>query len=164
MVALVVVLERLLSYLVALSDKAQAHPNEEQSYLEPAILVFLAVFVLPMIFRSAAIICTLIDGYYTQICTSGLASVVFEKALNLPAGSAPQEEPLRAEGVAVRQWGPIWSSGSSSVWGLWGVFCPLRRPDVTNFGPMSAKSWPMSAKCPPHRGGVHKDPHKPAPL
>mmetsp|Transcript_18363 Transcript_18363/g.52566 ORF Transcript_18363/g.52566 Transcript_18363/m.52566 type:complete len:1618 (-) Transcript_18363:50-4903(-) len=92
MLGMVVVLEKFITYLAAMQVEQAAHPFEELSFMEPTMLVFFAAFAVPMVFRCASIFTKLVDGHYTQICTSALASVVFEKAMNLPVGSAPKQE------------------------------------------------------------------------
>lgn len=89
-VAQVVVLEIFLNHITAMSDYEAAHPEEPRNYLETSVLIFVGVFAVPMLYRSAAILTTLLDGYYTQILSAGLVSSVFEKAMSLPAGAAPR--------------------------------------------------------------------------
>eukprot|EP00435_Cladocopium_sp_Y103_P060631 s313_g22.t1 len=85
-------LNLFLSSLEDLDTFRKLHPEEEVDYLTPTIMILTFIWGSPMLFRATSIILTLVEGHYTQICASGLASVVFDKALRTPAGSVKTEQ------------------------------------------------------------------------
>mmetsp|Transcript_14103 Transcript_14103/g.49655 ORF Transcript_14103/g.49655 Transcript_14103/m.49655 type:complete len:1809 (-) Transcript_14103:188-5614(-) len=88
MVGMVVALDLLLGYLQAAYEAAERDPSRAHiDMLEPTIRIIVLVFGVPMVYRLASVVVTLLDGYYTNLCAAGLASIVYEKALSLPAGS-----------------------------------------------------------------------------
>lgn len=85
-------LNLFLSSLEDLDTFRKFHPDEQEDYLTPTIMILIFIWGSPMFFRATSIISTLVEGHYTQICASGLASVVFDKALRTPAGSVKTEQ------------------------------------------------------------------------
>jgi len=82
-------------FLTSLEDHdvfLQQHPGEPADYLTPTIMILLFIWGGPLLFRASSIVATLVEGHYTQICASGLASVVFDKALRTPAGTVRAEQ------------------------------------------------------------------------
>eukprot|EP00434_Breviolum_minutum_P039588 symbB.v1.2.035158.t1/scaffold4674.1/size36665/2 len=82
-------------FLTSLEDHdvfQQQHPGEPADYLTPTIMILLFIWGGPLLFRASSIVATLVEGHYTQICASGLASVVFDKALRTPAGTVKAEQ------------------------------------------------------------------------
>ncbi|CAE7384441.1 unnamed protein product [Symbiodinium natans] len=87
----IVGLQYFLNSLENLDAWANDHPGEELSYLGATVATLVWMWGSPMVFRFLSIIATLLDGHYTQICASGLASIVFHKALRTPASAARLE-------------------------------------------------------------------------
>eukprot|EP00439_Symbiodinium_sp_Y106_P007485 s2206_g1.t1 len=94
----VVGLQYFLGSLEHLDAWANQHPGEQLSYLGTTIATLVWIWGSPMVFRFLSIIATLVDGHYTQMCASGLASIVFHKALRTPASSARPESRETADG------------------------------------------------------------------
>ncbi|CAE7384499.1 ABCC11 [Symbiodinium natans] len=91
-------LHYFLNALESLDAYALQHPGEELSYLGATIATLVWIWGSPMVFRFLSIIATLVDGHYTQVCASGLASIVFHKALRTPASVAKPESREREDG------------------------------------------------------------------
>ncbi|CAK9013622.1 unnamed protein product [Durusdinium trenchii] len=90
-VVMVIGLTMFLNCLEELDTYRLTHPGEPIDFLSPVILTLVWIWGSPMIFRGSGIIACLVDGHYTQICASGLASIVFHKALRTPAGQVKSE-------------------------------------------------------------------------
>jgi len=84
----VIGLNYFLASLEHLDTVAAASDATPLSYLGPTITILLWIWGTPMIFRTVSIVAALVDGYYTQVCGSGLACMVFHKALRTPASVA----------------------------------------------------------------------------
>lgn len=90
-VGMVVALDAFLSHLEYLEREKYNHPEVSVSFLEATVMIIVYIFGVPMIFRTATIIVHLLDGYYTNVCASGISSIVFQKAMSLPVGAAPPD-------------------------------------------------------------------------
>eukprot|EP00930_Biecheleria_cincta_P044225 TRINITY_DN30352_c4_g1_i1.p1 TRINITY_DN30352_c4_g1~~TRINITY_DN30352_c4_g1_i1.p1 ORF type:complete len:1598 (-),score=247.29 TRINITY_DN30352_c4_g1_i1:213-5006(-) len=64
------------------------YPDKPISILEPSLQIVFLVWGMPMFFRFLSIMTTLLDGHYTLRCAAGLATMVFEKCLRHPLGTA----------------------------------------------------------------------------
>lgn len=92
MIGSIWILEKLCNRLEAMSVEQQLHPDAPPRYMEVTLIILGLVIVQPMLYRMASILVTLLDGYYTNSLSAGVACVLFEKTLNLPVGSSPPEE------------------------------------------------------------------------
>mmetsp|Transcript_16819 Transcript_16819/g.48894 ORF Transcript_16819/g.48894 Transcript_16819/m.48894 type:complete len:1597 (+) Transcript_16819:77-4867(+) len=92
MVGMVIALDKFLRYLEELAATYETQPDKPVDFLEPTLIIIGLLFGIPFCFRGASIIAALLDGYYCNMCASGLACIVFEKALLLPVGEAVDEE------------------------------------------------------------------------
>ncbi|CAE8649437.1 unnamed protein product, partial [Polarella glacialis] len=95
--AMVWALEKFLNTLEEINVQKRLNPGQPVSLLEPTLQVVGLLWGVPMVYRTASIVVNLLDGHYTNICAAGLASTVFEKAMNLPVGSAALQEPEVAQ-------------------------------------------------------------------
>jgi len=100
MVGMVMALDIFLGRLEKMGRHQAMYPNVVQSLLEPTILVIVMLFGIPMLYRTASILVNLLDGHYSNFCSAGLASLVFEKAMSLPVGVMPQNQTLNGEDMA----------------------------------------------------------------
>lgn len=69
-----------------------ATPGQPQSLLEPVVMIVLLLYGIPMIFRLTIVASSLLDGRMSALITTGLASLVFDKSMNLPVGSKHSSE------------------------------------------------------------------------
>lgn len=99
LVGLVIALDKFLKYLEVLAASYEAHPDRPVDLLHPTVIIIAMLFGVPLCFRASSIVAALLDGYYCNMCASGLASIVFEKALLLPIGEAPADEDLEGKGA-----------------------------------------------------------------
>jgi len=85
-------LAKLTETLERHNEQKLLHPDEPISILEPTLQIVLLVWGLPMFFRFLSIMTTLLDGYYCTMCGAGLATMIFEKCLQHPLGTAEQSK------------------------------------------------------------------------
>eukprot|EP00933_Yihiella_yeosuensis_P019016 TRINITY_DN1546_c0_g1_i2.p1 TRINITY_DN1546_c0_g1~~TRINITY_DN1546_c0_g1_i2.p1 ORF type:complete len:1631 (+),score=308.62 TRINITY_DN1546_c0_g1_i2:121-5013(+) len=98
-VGMVWALEKFLNNLELMQAQRKANPGAPMDYFEPTLQIVILLWGVPMMYRFSIVIVSLLDGYYTNKCAAGLASIVFEKAMNMPAGSTTgqQQETPTAE-------------------------------------------------------------------
>jgi len=89
---MVIALDIFLGYMQRHFLETQRHPGIVEDMLFPTLLVIFLCFGIPMLYRLSEIVVALLDGYYTNICAAGLATIVYEKGLELPVGAANDEE------------------------------------------------------------------------
>jgi len=95
-VMMVFALDRFLTTLERINQMREMNPGQPISLLEPTLQIVVLLWGVPMVFRTTSIVVNLLDGYYTNMCASGLASIVFEKALNSPLGVAMPQNSRQA--------------------------------------------------------------------
>jgi ABC-type multidrug transport system fused ATPase/permease subunit len=99
LVGMVIALDKFVTYLEYTQESMQENPDEPFNMWRPTLLVVVLVWGVPTLYRFSSILVGLLDGYYTNLCSAGLASIVFDKALDMPAGSCQPEEVGKAPHV-----------------------------------------------------------------
>jgi len=90
-IGMVYALNKFLTTLENLEELQKASPGIHLSYLEPTIQCVILIWGVPFVYRIFSISVVLMDGHISNFATSGLASMVFQKALHLSAGSSAEK-------------------------------------------------------------------------
>mmetsp|Transcript_67467 Transcript_67467/g.119271 ORF Transcript_67467/g.119271 Transcript_67467/m.119271 type:complete len:1376 (+) Transcript_67467:3-4130(+) len=110
-VGMVLALDFVLS---SLEDAKLAGPAA--GGLVPAVKVIGLLFVLPVLYRCLSVVVTMLDAQCVRLVTTGLCSLLYEKALRLPAGAAYHLDGAVGEENSGRRLTKMLSAGVAQEW------------------------------------------------